>query len=95
MEFCEDPLIFCREDGFINHVGCEIVISIHDNKSHRIPDLIGEVSAHQDLIFLESLVITRSITGYKSKSQCVSTVLVNDLERIDSVAKRLAHLTAL
>ena len=88
VEFCKDPLIFCCEDGLINNVRCEIVICIHDDKSHGIPDLVGKITTHEDLIFLESLVITRSITSNKSKSQSIAAVLLNYFERIDTIGQK-------
>ena len=91
----EDPLILERELGRVSLADIEVILTVHDNESHGIPDLVAEVTTHLDLVFLESLVITGSITCYEGESQGVGTGLLNDLERVDTVTQGLTHLTAL
>ena len=86
MELCKDPLVFECVLRRIKAAVIDLVRHVHDDESHSVPDLVGKVSSHYDLVFLESLVVARSITGNESESQSICAVILDDLERIDSVA---------
>ena len=68
---------------------------IHLDKTRRVPNLIREVSRGFHSLPVEAHVVARRIAGHQREAQCVRAVAVNDFERIDAVAERLGHLSAL
>ena len=95
IKFGEHPLVLDGElvqrEGKV-HL---LVLEVHQDETGSVPDLVGEVAAGDDLLVAEAHVVTRGIAGGKGEAQRVGAVLVDDLQRVDAVAQRLAHLSAL
>ena len=72
-----------------------VLFHIHQNKTGRIPYFICKIPACFYPFIIETHIISRRISGYKRKPQRIRAVLVNDLQRINSVAQRFAHLASL
>ena len=65
------------------------------NETACIPKLICKVTACLNLFIRETHIVSWAVTVCKSKAKCVCTVLVDDFQRVDAVAQRLRHLSAL
>src|SRR5699024_7370613 len=81
IDFGQNPLIcsckFCKVHFSRNFC----FFQVHHNKSGSIPYLIGKVSAGFYSLPVETHIISRSISCDQSKSQCVCTILVDNLQR--------------
>ena len=44
---------------------------------------------------VETHIVTRCITGYQGQTQCICTVFINNLQRVNTISKRFTHLTSL
>ena len=94
VDYGNNSLILCMEVARLRIMQVE-AIEIHLDESGGIPDLICEVSRILYLGPVESHIIARSIACHEGKPQGICAVLVDDIERIDTIAKGLAHLAAL
>ena len=89
----KNPLIYrlqdriCNLKSFLRHV--------HHDETGCVPDLVCKVSARLYSFIVETHVITRCITGDQGKTQGICTILIDNLQRIDPIAKTLTHLTSL
>jgi len=72
-----------------------LVLEVHQNKAGRVPNLVGKVAAGNDLLIAEAHIVARCVAGGKGEAQRICTVLVDDFQRVDTVAERFAHLSAL
>ena len=68
---------------------------IHLDKAGCIPDLIAEVAACLDTCLRIAHIISGRVAGCKREAQCIRTVLLNDLQRVNAVAQRFGHLASL
>ena len=68
---------------------------IHKHEPGSVPYFVGKVTAGDDLLLGETHIVTRCISCHESQAQRVSAVLVDNLQRIDTVAQGLAHLASL
>ena len=73
----------------------KILCHIHHNETGCIPDLVCKVSAGFYSFIVETHIITRRITGNQGKTQCICAILINNLQRIDTIAKGFTHLPSL
>ena len=90
----ENPFIL-RQKGIRQLVGNRLAVDVHTDKASRIPNLIGKVAAGLHTFIGKTRVVAGADAGNQRKAQSVRAILLNDLERIDAVAKRLAHFAAL
>src|SRR3954463_15755346 len=74
---------------------CSTAGPVYLTKSRNIPKLGRKVSAFFDLSFIESNVLSGRGDAHQTKSQAVGAVLVDQLERIRRIAKRLRHFATL
>ena len=97
-----DPLVLILKRGLIQI--CQIchlaeiavfVLQVHDNEPGCVPQFIGKVSGGFQLVRLESHVISRCDACGQHEPQCIRTVLIDDLQRVDPVAQGFAHLATL
>jgi len=66
----------------------------HQDETRSIPDFVGEVAIAYDAFKDEFHVIARRAAGSKSKAQGVCAILIHDIEGINNVIIRFAHLLA-
>ena len=71
------------------------ISQIHHDKSGCIPYLVGEVAARLHSLPVEAHIIARRVACHERHAQRVRAVFVDDLDGIDAVAERLAHLASL
>ena len=72
-----------------------LIADIHQNESRGVPELVCKVAARSDLFIGESHIISWAVARGESESQSIGAVLIYDNERINAVAQRLRHLSAL
>ena len=72
-----------------------LVLQVHDGEPRSVPELVGEVPGALYPLRDVSGVIARRYARAEHEAKSVGTVLADRLERIDSVAERLAHLASL
>ena len=93
------PFVLILENGgrFICHRQeiAVLILQVHDGEPGCVPQLVGEVSGGLQTAGQESGIVTRRNSGAQHESQCIRTVLVDDNQRIDSVAQRFTHLPTL
>ena len=65
------------------------------NEASGVPDLIGKVACRLDLFVHIAGIVAGAVAGHQHEAQSVCTVLVNDLQRVNTVAEGLAHLAPL
>ena len=68
---------------------------IHKDETGRVPHFIREVTARLHSLVVEAHIITRRVSCDKCKSQGVSAVFVDNLQRINTISKRFTHLSSL
>ena len=73
----------------------EVIGQVHHDKSGSVPQLVCKVSGSLYLVLDVAHIISGSIACCKHKAESVCAVLVDDLQRVDAVAQRLGHLSAL
>ena len=84
----DDPLIL--ESEVCGQLALDILVAdIHQNESRSVPQLVGKVAARADLLVGESHIVAGAVARGKSEPKCIRTVLVDYLERINTVAERL------
>ena len=90
----QNPFICCSQFGqlYILHL---CFIQIHHDKTGCIPYFIGKVAACFHTLPVETHVITGRIAGYQCHTKSICTVFINNLQRIDTIAKRFTHLASL
>ena len=66
-----------------------VVAEVHQNKSCRIPNLIGKVTARLNSLVGETHIVSGAVARCKCKSQSVRSVFVDYLKRVNAVAERL------
>ena len=72
-----------------------LAFHVHDEETAGVPKLVHEVAAGFHLFFGISGVASRSDARSQTETQGVGAVFVDNLQRIDAVAKRFGHLSAL
>ena len=72
-----------------------VLAEVHKDKPCRIPNLVCKVSACLNLFVGKSHIISGAVARGKGKSQCVCAELVDNFKRINTVAERLRHFSAL
>ena len=82
----QDPLIH-RLQCIRSRGGNLLAVHVHHDKSGGIPHLVGEITGVLYSLIIESHIISRCISGDQCQSQCIRTVLIDDLQRIDAVAQ--------
>ncbi len=81
-----DLLPVSRLDRICSGTALRFLDIHHDETGSRsIPCLRS--SAGLDTLPVETHVVARRVSGHQSQTQCICTVLVDDLQRIDTVAK--------
>ena len=71
------------------------LLHVHHDETGCVPYLVCKVAACLNSLPVETHVVARCITGDQGHTQGICTVLVDHLQRIDTVAQGLTHLTAL
>ena len=90
----KDPLI-CLLEFLISRLCDRIITQMHHNETGCIPYLIGKVTAGFYTFVVETHIVTRRITCNKGETKCVCTVFINNLQRVNTIAEGLTHLTSL
>ena len=72
-----------------------LALQVHHNETGSIPDLICKVTAGFYTLPVETHIISRCITCHQCQTKGICAVFVDNLQRIDTVSKRLTHLTSL
>ena len=70
------------------------VLQVAHHEACGVPKLIGEVAARFQLLFVEALIVARRCADGERKAQSVGAVQVDELQRIQHIAARFAHLHA-
>ena len=70
-------------------------LEIHQHIARSVPDLIGKVARTFDTLPIKTHVVARRIACDEHEAKCICAVLFDDFDRVDAVAKRLAHLAPL
>ena len=68
---------------------------VHAHEAGGVPQLVGEVTGGLDLLVGEAHIVSGGVTRSQGEAESVRAVVGDDLQRIDAVAQRLGHLTAL
>ena len=71
------------------------LLHIHHDETGCVPYLVCEVTACFHSLPVETHVVARCISGDQRHTQGICAVLVDNLKRIDTIAKRLTHLASL
>ena len=95
----EDPFISLRQLGKLYIVPADTLLTrlihVHENETGCVPYLVGKIPARLYLLVGIAHIVARCVAGNQRETQCVSAVLVNDLQRVNTVAERFAHLASL
>ncbi|MPN24266.1 hypothetical protein SDC9_171661 [bioreactor metagenome] len=83
----KNPLIF-KHQIFRNMCALFIIRKIHQNKSCRIPDFIGKVSAGFRFFIRKTHIISGAVARCKREPQSIRTELIDHNQRINAVAQR-------
>ncbi|CDN46068.1 Uncharacterized protein BN871_KJ_00010 [Paenibacillus sp. P22] len=90
----QDPAVGRAErNSYIDIIIIE-TFQIHQGEAGSVPDLVGEVSRLLYLLQAEPQILPRRAAGGQHEAHRIRTVLLDDVQRIDSVAERLGHLLA-
>ena len=91
--FGHDPAV-CWTHFKVCRLSQFFISQVHHNETGRIPYFVGKVPAGFHTFVVETHIISRRISGYQGHTQGVCPVLVNNLQGINSIPQRLAHLAA-
>ena len=69
-----------------------ILGQIHQNVAGSVPELVRKVARRSYLCNCPAHIVSGAVARYKRKSQCVRTILIYYLQRVNAVAQRLRHL---
>ena len=90
----QNPLI-CRHQFRGFRLRYILSFHIHKDETRRIPYLIGKITACLYSFIIETHVITRRITCDQCHTKCICTILIDNIQRVDTIAQRFTHLTSL
>ena len=92
IELGKDPAVFqfqfLRELVFVDG-------EVHHDETAGIPDLVAEVPHGFAFLRIETHVVSGRVAGDQVVAQRIGAVLIGHVQRIDAVAQRLGHLSAL
>ena len=89
----ENPSI-CQSVGSKFRIGV-ITFNVHQCKAGSVPDFVCKVTGSFHTFPIEAHVIARSVTSDEHKAQGISTVLVNNFQRVDTIAQGFGHFATL
>ena len=91
----QHPLVAHVQQLFTGQTRLKVLGQVHQHKAGGVPQLIGKVAGSLHLLFDIAHIVARGGAVHQHKAQSVCTVLGNDFQRVDAVAKALGHLAAL
>ena len=94
LELRDNPLIRRRKLHVFNGLNLH-PFYVHQHETGSVPKLVDEVSTRFHLRIHITGVVARSNARKERKTQGVRAVFFDNFERIDTVAERLTHLSAL
>ena len=65
---------------------------IHHDKTGSVPDLVGKVTAGLHALHIETHIVAGRVAGNQGETQGVCAILIDDLQRVDTISQRLTHL---
>ena len=93
IELRKNPFIL--EGKVSGNVRCLFVLcKIHKDETGSIPNLVSEVTGGLDLLIGITHIVSGAVTCSESEAESISTVLIDNEKRIDTVTERLTHLSA-
>ena len=99
--------IFCQrvdlgEDPAVSHLQVRKLhiryrrfLNVHHDETGCIPYLVRKVTACFHTLPIEAHIVARCVTGHQCHTKCIGAVLVDNLERIDTISKGFTHLASL
>ena len=72
-----------------------VAVEVHQHEPARVPDLVGEVAAGEQLVLGELDVLVAGDLQHEAEAHAVGAVVLHEVERVDAGAERLAHPLAL
>ena len=82
-------LVCCRQLIFC------VLAKVHQHIAAGVPQLIGKIPHCFASLHIKAHIIAGCIAGDHVHTQSITAVLINHFQRINAVAKRFGHLTAL
>ena len=85
----------------MNHTLCAVRIfpteriQVHHDEAGCIPHLVGEVTAGLHPLPIEAHIVAGRISGDQRETQCIRAVLINHLQRVNTISQGLTHLASL
>ena len=88
LEAGENPLILerkltCRGEPHL------VYRKVHEHEARCVPQLVCKVSRSLDLFVREAHIVSGRVACRERKAEGIRAVLLDDLERVDTVAERL------
>ncbi|MNW57552.1 hypothetical protein D3C74_353680 [compost metagenome] len=91
----QNPIIRCSELAADVTIFISETFQIHQRKAGSIPDFVGEVTSLLDPLPTETQILSRSTAGRDHVTHCICTILLDNIQRVYTVTKRLGHLTSI
>ena len=71
-----------------------MLLRIHEHEAACIPDLVGKVSGSLHLFRGIAGIVSGADTHQQGEAQCVSAILINHFQRVNTIAQRLGHFSS-
>ena len=89
----KNPFV-CQSVGSKFRIGV-ITFNVHQCKAGSIPNFVSKVAGSFHTFPIEAHVIARSVTGDEHEAQGISTILVDNFQRVNAVAQGFGHFATL
>ena len=92
----QDPTILHRQGGFAlrGHGIKTLASQIQQHKTRCVPDLVAEAIALFEAVRRQLHILTFLGQQHEAVAHRIRTVLLDHLDRVDAIARRLAHAAA-
>ena len=93
IDLVEHPAILQSQGTLLDLLRNLRRVQIHQDEPGGVPHLIGKIPAGLHALPVETHVVARRISGHQRQPQGIGPVFVDNLQRINAVTQRFAHLT--
>jgi len=87
----ENPLVRHVKRGAVD-LARRFFAQVHQHKARGVINLVAEVARRFHLLAVKAHVVSRAVAGDEAEAQRIRAVILDDLQRVDAVAKGFGHL---